>query len=150
MSTQDLETAFDLIEANGGGDFEGPKEDSLINKAEVVLGLTFPSSYRRFLATLGCGDIEGLEFYGLVRDDFEHSSVPDAIWLTINERKAGLPNNLVLIYAAGDGTYYALDTWQVDDSGECPVVSYDVDGEIEKIADDYGSFLLSELRTVLS
>ena len=149
MSIQDLEVALYLIEVNGSGDFEGPKEDALINRAEIMLGLIFPPSYKKFLATLGCGDIAGLEFYGLINSDFEHSGIPDAIWLTLKKRKTGLPTNLILIYATGDGTYYALDTGQVDDNGECPVVSYDLDGNIEKIADDYGSFILSELKTVL-
>lgn len=149
MSLQDLETAFDLIDGNGGGDFEGEKEQALISKAENILDLIFPPTYRKFLEMLGCGDIEGLEFYGLINDDFENSSIPDAVWLTLDERKSGLPKKLVLIYAAGDGTYYALDTSQVDDNKECPVVSYEINGGIERIADDYGSFLLSELQTVL-
>jgi len=149
MSLQDLEKAFDLIEENGG-DFEGEKDNALIAKAEKALGLRFPPSYKKFLSTFGCGDIDGLEFYGLIGDDFENSSVPDAIWLTLEERKSGLPQSLVLVYATGDGAYYGIDTSQVDSSGECPVVSYEMNGSMEKIADDYGAFLLSELKTVLS
>lgn len=149
MSSQDLEAAFELINENGGGDFEGPKDSAFLEKAEVALGLTFPPTYRKFLAELGCGDIEGLEFYGLIGDDFESSSVPDAIWLTLNERKSGLPNNLVLIYATGDGAYYALDTNQINSAGENPVVSYKLNGSLEKIADDYGAFMLSELKARL-
>jgi len=57
---------------------------------------------------------------------------------------------LILISSRGDGVYYALDTKQVDDNDECPVVSYELDGKIKKIADDYGSFFLSELKTVLT
>ena len=101
------------------------------------------------MAELGCGDIEGLEFYGLIGDDFDSSSIPDAIWLTLNERKSGLPSNLVLIYATGDGTYYALDTDQINSDGENPVVSYELNGSAEKIADNYGAFMLSELKTML-
>ena len=149
MSSQDLEAAFELIDENGGGDFEGPKSSALVEKAEVALGLRFPPTYRKFLAELGCGDIEGLEFYGLIGDDFESSSIPDAIWLTLNERKSGLPSNLVLIYATGDGAYYALDTNQVNSDGENPVVSYEVNRSTKKIADDYGAFMLSELKTML-
>lgn len=148
MSFQDLEKAFDLIEKNGG-DFEGEKDDALIAKAEQALGVVLPLSYKQFLSTFGCGDIEGLEFYGLIGDDFESSGIPDAIWLTLDERKSGLPKNLVLIYAVGDGSYYALDVSQTDSNGECPVVSYDANGDMEKVADDYGSFLLAELQTVL-
>lgn len=148
MNIQDLNTAFELIEENGG-DFEGEKDISLIEKAQSVLGVTFPPSYVEFLKSYGCGDIEGLEFYGVINDDFENSSVPDAIWVTLDERKSGLPHNLVIVYAAGDGTYYALDTSKLDDNGECSVVSYESNGNLEVIADNYGSFLLDELKTVI-
>jgi len=148
MGFQHLNTAFDLIN-DYGGDFEGVKSPGLIDKAERALGLKFPPTYRKFLEVLGCGDIDGLEFYGVINDEFENSSIPNAIWLTLDERKAGLPNNLILVYGAGDGTYYAIDTSQVDDEGESPVVAYSVDGKTEKISDDFGSFLLSELRTIL-
>lgn len=150
MSLKDLEDAFDLIDENGG-DFEGEKDEALIVKAEKALGLAFPPSYRKFLSVLGCGEIEGLEFYGLIGDDFENSSVPDAIWLTLDERKSsGLPGHLILVYATGDGTYYALDTSQKGSNGECPVVAYDLNGGTTHVADDYGAFLLSELQTVLT
>jgi len=91
MSFKELETAFNLVHEHGYGDFEGEKALSLINKAEKTLGLVFPPTYKKFLAKLGCGDIEGLEFYGLINDDFINSNIPDAIWLTLNERKSGLP-----------------------------------------------------------
>ena len=150
MSDQDLDAALELIDVNGGGDFDGRKDSTLIEKAEKALGLRFPPTYKRFLAELGCGDIEGLEFYGIIGEDFESSSVPDAIWLTLDERKSGLPKNLILVYAVGDGTYYALDTSQVNSYGENPVVSYELNGSVKQVAEDYGSFFLSELKTVLS
>lgn len=150
MSIQELDIAFELISKNGGGDFDGKKDSFLIEKAEKILGLKFSPSYKRFLTELGCGDIEGLEFFGIVNDDFENSSVPDAIWLTLDERKAGLDNSLVLVYAAGDGTYCAIDTSQVSSYNENPVIAYMPDGKTKIIADDYGSFLLSELQTMLS
>ncbi|MEC7703213.1 MAG: SMI1/KNR4 family protein [Pseudomonadota bacterium] len=149
MSIQDLEKAFELIYHNGG-DFEGEKDNTLITKAERALGVVFPPTYKKFLRTLGCGDIEGLEFYGLIKADFENSSIPDAIWLTLNERKSGLPIHLILIYSIEGGVYYALDTSEITENGEYPVVTYELNGNTQKIADDYGSFLLKELQTVLS
>ena len=149
MSLRDLERAFELIQEHGG-DFEGGKGSNLIERAEHALGVVFPPTYRKFLSTFGCGDIEGLEFYGIISGDFENSGVPDAIWLTINERSSGLPEHLILIYATGDGAYYAIDTSQVDNNGECPIVSYDLNRSLKKVAEDYGSFLLAELQTVLS
>ena len=73
-----------------------------------------------------------------------------ATCLTLNQRKAaGVPANLILVYGAGDGTCYAIDTSQVDSEGENPVVAYGVDGGVSKVSDNFGSFLLSELQTVL-
>ena len=145
----DLNEACQLI-SDFGGDFEGKKDITLIEKAESALNLKFPPSYRVFLKTLGCGDIEGLEFYGLIDDNFESSSVPNAIWLTLHERKTSdLPDHLVLIYGLDDGTFYAIDTKTTGLDGENPIVRYGADGVTEKIADSFGSFLLSELKTVL-
>jgi hypothetical protein len=150
MSIQDLDIAFELIAKNGGGDFDGRKDPVLVDKAEKRLGAKFPPSYKKFLNVLGCGDIKGLEFFGIINDDFENSSVPDAIWLTLDERKAGLPNNLILVYAAGEGTYCAIDTSQVNFNNENPVIAYLPDGGTKIVANDYGSFFLSELKTMLS
>lgn len=150
MIFEHLESAFDLIEKNGGGDFEGNKDKNLIQDAEDALGVRFPRTYRKFLETLGCGDIEGLEFFGVIKDDFENSGIPDAVWLTRKERESGLPKELVLIHATEDGTYLALDTSKMNDSEECPVVSCGVDGNIKEIASDFGEFLFSELKAALS
>lgn len=149
MSIQDLEEAVELIEKIGG-DFEGEKYSGLVDKAEKALGLMFPPSYKKFISVLGSGDIEGLEFFGLVGGDFDKSALPDAIWITLEERKSGLPNYLVLVYAAGNGSYCGIDTRQVDSNGESPIVSCGVGGNMRVIASDYGEFLLSELKTVLS
>ncbi len=149
MSLSDLDKAIELIEEYGGGDFEGGKDQAIIEKAENVLEVEFPPTYLKFLSTLGAGDIEGLEFYGVINEDFENSGIPDAVWLTLNERKHGLPKHLIIIYSAGDGTYYAIDTSQINSHGESPIVSVDTMGKINKISDDFGSFLLSELQTVL-
>ena len=148
MGLKDLNEALDLIDEHGG-DFDGKKDLSLIKKSEIALNLKFPPTYKKFLTILGCGDICGLEFYGVINDDFDNSSIPDAIWLTLNERKAGLPDNLIIIYSAGDGLYYALDTNNVDANDENPVIAYDTNGNTKKISDNFGSFILSELKTVL-
>jgi len=149
MSKKDLIVAIELVNESGVGDFEGEKCSVLVEKAEAALGLRFPDTYRTFLTELGCGDIEGLEFYGVIGDDFENSNVPDAVWLTLSERKSGLPKNLVIVSTSGDGAYYALDTEQVSSEGENPVVRYMPSGKAENIAEDYGEFMLSELKTVL-
>src|SRR6267142_5164264 len=123
MSVQSYENAVELIKSAGGGDFEGPKPESLVEKAEKALSLSFPPSYRRFLLELGCGDIKGLEIFGLIDANFERSTIPNGIWLTLDERRSiGLDPRYVMIGEGGDGTYYAIDTLNTDRTGEAPVV----------------------------
>ena len=151
MSMDDYLAALKLIEDSGEGDFEGNKSDSLIDLAEKALGLKFPPTYKRFLKDLGCGDVGGEEFYGVINDEFNNSSVPNGIWLTLNERNnISLQKKLIVIYATGDGTYYAIDTSRIDNDGECPVVSLSVNGEIiENIAPNFGKFFLDTVSQVI-
>ncbi len=148
MSLNDLHKAFAIIEQYDG-DFEGAKEEILISSAESALDINFPPSYREFLQRYGCGDIGGLEFYGIITSNFKNSGIPDAIWLTLTERKNGLPINFILIYETGDGTYYALDSNQKNNEGEYTVVEIDTEGATQNKYQDYGAFLLSELQTIL-
>jgi antitoxin YobK len=150
MSIQKYQQAREFIEAAGGGDFDGAKPESLVAKAEAALGLTFPPSYRRFLLEMGCGGINGLEVYGLIDDNFERSTVPNGIWLTLDDRRAiGLHPACVIVGDGGDGTHYALDTSQVGDAGEAPVVRLSVDGkQSEKVADSFGDYFLEAVRRV--
>jgi hypothetical protein len=148
---KDYLLAVDLINDSGDGDFEGDKSESLIEKAEQSLNLKFPPSYRRFLKEFGCGDIGGEEFYGLINEEFTDSTVPNGIWLTLNERKnIGLSKEFVIIYSTGDGTYYALDTSRTGNDGECPVVALTPDGQtIEDVAEDFGKFFYDTVNAAL-
>lgn len=152
-----LQRAFDLIEENfARADFEGPKSEELVSLAEATLNLKFPPTYRDFLRRFGCGDISGQEFYGVIHENFETSGVPDAIWLTLNERRSSsLPNHLVIVFATGDGGYYTLDTSERNDDGECPVVAWEpgrsTSGDnLPRIADDFGRFLLETIERSLT
>jgi antitoxin YobK len=148
MSIQKYLQARELIEDAGGGDFEGAKPESLVLKAETALGLTFPPSYRRFLLEMGCGNINGFEVFGLINDNFEKSSVPNGIWLTLKKRcSIGLDLAYIIIGDGGDGHYYALDTRIIDNAGEVPVVVLSVDGrQSEPVADSFGSYLLEAMN----
>lgn len=143
MSIEDYVRAKELIAQAGGGDFEGAKPEILVAKAEAALGVRFPPSYRRFLLELGCGHIEGVEVFGLIDDNFEASSIPNGVWLTLSERRAmGLNTAYVIVGESGDGAYYALDTSALDASRENPVVKLSMSGaREEKVADSFGSYL---------
>ena len=145
MSISDLQRAIETIARMPNAHFDGPKPESLIAGAEHALGLTFPPTYRAFLSCLGCGSLGGYEFYGVIKDDFEHSGVPDAIWLTLKTRKtAGLLDTLILVSDTGYGGYYAIDLSRRAASGESPVVewqAFDTPEVHRLIAEDFGAFL---------
>ena len=129
MSIKKYEQALDLIDEIGSGDFEGARPEALVSQAERTLGLVFPPSYRRFLLELGCGDIDGVEIYGLIDGNFEQSSIPNGIWMTLQQRKAiGLGDNFIVLGEDGDGTLHVIDTSVTFEAGENPVIRLSVDG----------------------
>lgn len=155
MTMENLNAALKLVEGHEElSHFVGPKAEQLIQRAEEALGLEFPPTYRAFLQHLGCGDIAGQEFYGITRDEFVNASVPNGIWLTLDERRTSdLPANLILIYSLGDGTYFALDAAQADDASEYPVVAWPLgakrNDELEVISTDFGDFFLETIKNAL-
>ena len=151
MSIEKYRQARALIEDVGGGDFEGAKPESLVAKAESALGVTFPPSFRCFLLEMGCGDINGLEVFGLVDENFENSTVPNSIWLTLKKRRTiGLDPAYIVIAEGGDGTFHGLDTRQVGPDREATVVLLSVNGKNSgKVADSFGEYLLEEVRRTL-
>jgi hypothetical protein len=152
MSVEDIEKAFELIEShNIQTDFDGPKPADLLEKAEDALNLSFPASYRAFLNRFGCGGVSGEEFYGIVNDDFINSSVPDAIWVTLDERKMfNLPKSHIIVSSTGDGGYYAIDCSKSSGENESPVVEWWAGPQLQKeVAKDFGEFFLRSIREAL-
>ncbi len=149
MSMQDYEAAAKIIAKHPNkGFFAGPRPASLIETAERVLGLKFPPTYRRFLLEYGAGSFGASEVYGVIDDDYEESSVPDAIWYTLVERREiGLPNDLIAIYDPGSyGEIFCLDLGMLKDE-EAPVIAYRLGYPVEEqhkeiISKDFGEFLL--------
>ncbi len=156
MSMEALSDALALIAKHRDeSDFEGPKPEALVEKAESLLGVKFPPTYRAFLKNLGCGDVAGEEFYGIIDENFENSAIPDAVWFTLEERKSGaLPKPYVIIGALGDGELLALDTSPAEKGDEGPVLllpsGYSQPGaEIEILAEDFGEFFLRTVTEAL-
>jgi hypothetical protein len=150
VAMEDLDQALALIAEYGDeGTFAGPAVDATVERAEHLLGLVFPPTYRRFLQRLGAGDIWGEEFYGIVDDDLEDPLVPNAVGLALAERKQGsLPDHLLPVYDLGDGTIFGLDfSTSADD--EAPVVSWHANPRAgtEAEASDFGTFLLQVLQS---
>jgi len=126
----------------------------LVVAAETALGVSFPPTYRWFIEELGAGSVGGRELYGAIDENFVDSSIPDGIWLTLDERERfRFPKHLVIVGDTGMGEHYVLDTSRPDPDGECPVAvwvtgqSQEAD-EIEVVAPDFGSFFWQPLREV--
>jgi hypothetical protein len=150
MSLDDYHAAKSILE-DIGGDFVGPRSEALVAAAERVLGLRFPPSYRLFLSDLGCGDFNGVEIYGIISDEFMSSSAPNAIWLTLQSRQEiNLSDGYIIIGDVGDGNRYAIDTRQVSDSGENPVVLLSLKGHPYEVgAPSFGAYLLSVAKIAM-
>lgn len=157
MSIDDLISAVELIKVNSHlADFAGQQPATRIARAECVLDLKFPRTYKEFLARFGCGGFHGLEFFGVVKDDFENSCVPDAVWLTLDLRKtADMPRSYILVADTGDGGFYAIDTSQHDSGGECPVIEWwpgfpEADDNPRVVASDFGAFFLEKMSQAIT
>lgn len=149
MSVETYQKAKQIIHDNEDlADFIGGRSNELIKLAEEKLGVKFTGLYLDYLQTFGVGNFGAQEIYGIINDNFENSSVPDAIWYTLTERKEiNLPNNLLVIYDTGSDELFCLDFNQLDEKGEPKVVSFvpgiDLENQsYEVIANDFGDFLL--------
>lgn len=149
MSSESYQKAISIIEQHKPRCFfVGERSEELISKAEDALGFKFTGCYRQFLKKYGAGNFGSQEIFGVIHDDFEHGSVPNAIWYTIQLRdEVNLPCNLLVIYDTGSDEIFCLDFYQMNSRMEPAVVSFvpgvDLDKQTyEKIADDFGDFML--------
>ncbi|SAI25821.1 SMI1 / KNR4 family [Bordetella ansorpii] len=120
----------------------------MIQQAESMLGVRFPVSYRAFLATYGaieidCQSFAGLTTEGKVGDD------GDVVSFTRYAREDyRLPDPYVALDFQDGDFWLCLDTSQVDQQGESPVVLVSpVDGKRSgpAVAESWASFLASYL-----
>jgi hypothetical protein len=149
----EYQEAAALVEPHlGESDFEAQPEDR-VSRAEEVLGVRVPPSYRRFLLELGSGAVGSEEIYGLVNDDFDDHRPPQMVGLTRAFRREGhISDDLVVIYNVGQGSWYALDMSRAGPDGEAPVVAFtpglnSPDDDLLEIAPDFGTFFRDALRT---
>jgi len=92
MGMAELGQALNAVRHSDMVDFAGPRDPSLVAAAENALGVSFPPTYRRFVTELGAGGVDAHEFYGVIDENFNDSSIPDGIWLTLDDRQRfGLP-----------------------------------------------------------
>ena len=119
------------------------------------MGLSFSTTYRKFLLKYGALIFGAEEIYGIVRENFDSSRIPDAIWYTLVERKeVELPNNLLVIYDTGREELFCLDFNKASAENEPTVVVFVpgvdlVHQNYEVIASDFGEFLLQRVKIEL-
>lgn len=127
----------------------GPKDEALISRAELFLGVRFPPSYREFLRRWGTIGFGPEEIYGLTGEKFETGAAPNGIWFTAQERaRFGLPRGLVVVVNVDGDQYYCIDTTHKGPDGESPVVIWDVPSRtiIGTKSRSFGEFLASRLH----
>ena len=148
MSKENYRKAAELMKQNKDKcHFVGPRPDPLIEIAERKLNLHFIGFYKDFLQHFGAGNFYSQEIYGIIDEDFENSSVPDAIWYTITEREEiSLPTRLLVIYDTNIGELYCVDFNTASQFEEPKIVSYitGIDNNMQKyevVSNDFGDFL---------
>lgn len=103
--------------------FNGPIEPQSIEKAESILNVKLPDSFRFFLNEYGYGDIAGYEIYGIFKDpEKDDKSSPNFVWMNLDERKDGHPDHLIIISTDGIGNFVCIDTSRPNEQRECPVI----------------------------
>lgn len=102
MNSNDL---FLLLDAEGS--WAGNIEEQAIDSFERAEGVCLPRDYRQFILKYGCGDIQGLEIYGL---GVSAVGIPSLEWLLWKFRESGttIPMDIVPIASLGDGSYAAI------------------------------------------
>ncbi|WP_034263733.1 SMI1/KNR4 family protein [Actinospica robiniae] len=154
---EDIDAFIRIVKTHDGtvNYHEDPPDAALIEEAEQILGVTFPPSYRHFLAEIGGCDIEGEEFYGLFRRRDDPQQIMGTASFSLQERQdSQMPATMLVLQYDGMGGIYVLDTAQTDADGEAPVLVYlppwVTNGRpLEYIASSFGAFALRKARRVI-
>ncbi|MEQ1951091.1 SMI1/KNR4 family protein [Mesorhizobium yinganensis] len=144
MSMIELDEALKIIAENvDRAFFVGPRDETLILSAEDALAGSLPPTYRAFVGSLGAGNFDAFEVYGVIDRNFEDSTIPNGVWLTLSERQQnGLPSEYAIVSASGDGGWYCIELGdQESPVFLCPVGS--APQARQRVATDFGTFFLN-------
>ena len=144
-----INTALKIIEDNlEESDFAGKIESDIINKTENILGVKYPKSYRKFVENYGCGDIFGIEIFGIISDPItDTQAIPNSLWITNEFKNKGLPKGYVIISETGDGSYYVINTNIKNKDNESPIYIWNpFNLKEKKVSESFGHFLLTLLK----
>ncbi|MGX7420035.1 SMI1/KNR4 family protein [Carnobacterium gallinarum] len=151
--TEEYSKAKKIIEENDDlvDDFGGASDD-IIKKAQLVLSVQFPEDYKLFLSCFGALTFGSIEIYGVFREDFDNSGVPDVVWVTLNERNlVNMPKHLVILYNTGMGEMYCMNYEDLNSDNEPKITSYfpgfsENAQKNEVLYDNFGGFLLDMIK----
>ena len=151
MTMRDYEAARELLKKHAElADFAGPRGARLVERAEEVIRVRFPPTYRRFLLDFGAGSFGGTEIYGVVDADFEQSAIPDGIWNALEHRRNGtLPEHLYEFYAPGDGEAVCLDFSAPGEEAWVVSAWPGAGAETHILFDDFGAWLMEAIEDEL-
>ena len=139
-----------IIEHGYSGLWTGQTLLSVVMQAEHELDLVFPADYKQFLLDFGAGSFGSAEFYGIIRNDLTIDSFLNVVWLVKNDRaRYKLPVNLVIIGAAGNGSYYVLNAPKNSIHYFMPNVPIE-EQPFDLVNDSFGDFILEEIENVLN
>jgi len=125
----------------------GRVETSIVNAYEQTLGVDFPKSFRFFLENFGRISFGSRDIYGVVKDGFNQSSVPNFYWFTkVLRERSDISNSMVVIGTSGFGPHIILETGKMDSDNECPVCLVRKTEIIEDLAPSFGIFLSDEIK----
>jgi antitoxin YobK len=102
---------------------QGISEDRIV-RAETMLGMPFPPTYKWWLKNYGGGEIGGEEIYSVYRQDFESSASGDIVAMYRMNCGNGLllPSQIAVCHSDVDGLFYFDSSVNTPD-GEYPVYS---------------------------
>jgi len=150
MTTNIIDESIKLLNSSGINYYSiGKQKDTTIEKAEVLLGVKFPESYKAFLKKLGACSFKDEEIYGLVGENLDSPSIPNVVWCTLNYRKYGLPNNLIVI----GHNEHAYPCIKINNDFKKPVIAYDISlpEHVQKtkvLANDFGDYFLEKIKKI--
>lgn len=125
----------------------GSANTAEIAKLQILLSLTFPAVFVKFLATYGGGGVVGAEVSGIEGDDAENDSAGTVLGDTLTCRNVfGLPDNLAVIYFHDDEICWCIDCSD-QRGGSWPIVSYSLAmRKIDRrISDSFDAFMRMHL-----
>jgi hypothetical protein len=155
MSMQDFIQAIDIIEKQKIVlDYSYPQPANRIKEIEKILKIQLPQSYRDFLIKFGSIKFNGEEIYGLSHTyDYSKYVYSNVVCATLKEREVNkdplFPTHLVIIHTLANGEFCCLDTSQMNEHGECSVISWCsslANEQPKTLAEDFGAFLLNKIQ----